>query len=448
MTVATTDDYIEQHVGSALQQLARLVRQPSVSSQNEGIEAAARLVAGMLEESGFDAQIFPTEGYPVVYAEAGDGDKTLLCYNHYDVQPAEPFELWNSPPFEMVERNGKLYGRGVSDDKGEIASRLAALEAVRAVHGALPCKVKFVIEGGEEISSPHIPEFVSEHRELLGADACIWESGGVDYEGRPGLTLGMRGILYVQYTAHTMSRDAHSGSAHLLPNAAWRLVRMLNRLKDEDDRILIPGFYDHARPPTADQERLLEQLDLDEREMRRSYGIEHFNRNLTGMAAKEAVFSPTANIAGLSAGYEGEGPKTVIPAGALAKMDFRLVPDQDPEDILQKLRAYLDDLGFGDIEVASLGGERPAVTPPSDPVVQIAAETARAVYGKEPRIAPLVGGSGPMYPFRAYLDVPIVNCGVGYPESFVHAPNENIRRSDFILGTRHMARFVQRWAGV
>lgn len=384
----------------------------------------------------------------MVYAEAGTGDKTLLCYNHYDVQPAEPFNLWDSPPFELVERGDQLYGRGVADDKGEIVSRLAALEAVRATHGRMPCKVKFVIEGGEEVSSPHIPEFVADHRDLLAADACIWETGGVGYDGRPNLVLGMRGILYVQYNSRTMSRDAHSGSAHLLPNAAWRLTRMLNTIEDEQGRILIPGFYDDAHPPTGEQIDLLVHLDLDEAQVKHSYGIERFNNNLSGLAAKEAVFSPTANIAGLSAGYAGEGPKTVIPAQAMAKMDFRLVPDQAPEDILQKLRRHLADHGYGDIEVTYLGGERAAVTPPDDPVVAIAVETAREVYGKEPRIAPLVGGSGPMHPFRAHLGVPIVNCGVGYPETFAHAPNENIRRADFVLGTRHMARFVERWTGV
>lgn len=440
--------YIRSHTNAAFQQLARLVGQPSVSSQGLGMDDAAALVGSVLDESGFDVRMIPTAGYPAVYAEAGRGDKTLLCYNHYDVQPAEPFDLWDSPPFEMTERDGKLYGRGICDDKGHIVSRLAALAALRAVHGELPCRVKFIIEGGEEVGSPHVPELVLEHRDLLAADACIWEYGGVNYQGRPELTLGMRGILYVQYYVRTMRRDAHSGSAHLLPNAAWRLVNALERIKDETDTVLIPGFYDDVLPPTPSDLKLLEELDAEEDAMRGSYGISSFKRGLTGMAAKEAVFSPTANIAGIQAGYAGVGPKTVIPSEAMAKMDFRLVPQQDPDDILAKLRGYLDQIGYTDIEVVSLGGERAAKTDPDHPFVRLTAETAQEVYDKPAFCQPLVGGSGPMHPFTEILRVPAVTLGVGYPESLSHAPNENIRREDFLLGTTHMARLVERWTGI
>lgn len=441
------DNSIDQHLDHSLGQLARLVGSPSISTQGVGMRETAELVAEMLEEYGFEAQLLDTPGYPVVYAEApGVSDRTLLCYNHYDVQPPEPLELWDSPPFEMTRRNGKLYGRGIADDKGHIVSRLAALDATRDDQGRYPCRLKFIIEGGEEISSPHIPEFVAEHRDLLAADACVWETGGVDYEGRPGLMLGMRGILYVQYNAKTMSRDAHSGSAHLLPNAAWRLVRALARVKDEDEKVLIPGFYDDAQPISDADRALLEQLDSDEEATKHSYGIAHFNRGLTGMSAKEAVFSPTANIAGISGGYEGQGVKTVIPATAMAKMDFRLVPNQDPQRIYEQLKRYLADEHFDDIDVEYLGGERAAQTPADDAFVKLTAETAREVYGHAPRVSPLVGGSGPMYPFREYLGVPIVTVGVGYPESLVHAPNENITEQNFVLGTRHMAHLVRRFA--
>lgn len=441
------DAFITEHIDNSLAELARLVGSPSISSQNVGMEDTAQLVAEMLEEHGFEARLLPTPGYPVVYAEApGRSDRTLLCYNHYDVQPPEPLELWESPPFEMSRRGGKLYGRGIADDKGHIISRLAALEATRDEQGRYPCRIKFVIEGGEEISSPHIPELIAEHRDLLAADACVWETGGVDYEGRPGLTLGMRGILYVQYDAETMSRDAHSGSAHLLPNAAWRLIRALTRVKDENDRILIPGFYDSAYPLTDADRRLFEQMESDEEATKRSYGIEAFNQGLTGQASKEAVFSPTANIAGISGGYEGHGPKTVIPATAMAKMDFRLVPDQDPEVIYENLQRYLADEGFGDISVQYLGGEKAAQTPVNDPFVQLTASIAEEVYGRPPRISPLIGGSGPMHPFREYLGVPIVTLGISYPESLVHAPNENITEENFVLGTRHMAHLVARFA--
>ena len=443
------DRLIEENLESSLGQLARLVGQPSVSSQNVGMKECAELTASLLEEHGFSVRLLPTPTYPVVFAESpGATNRTLLCYNHYDVQPAEPLELWNSPPFKLTERDGKLYGRGAADDKGHVISRLAALQAVRVAHGELPCRVKFVIEGGEEISSPHIPEFVQEHQELLAADACIWESGGVDYDGRPSLILGMRGILYVQLNARSMSRDAHSGSAHLLPNAAWRLVRALSTLKDEDERVLIPGFYEGARPPNEHDLSLLEQLDMHETEQKESYGIESFVLGRTGLGAATAVYSPTANIAGLSAGYEGPGPKTVIPSKAMAKIDFRLIPDQDPQEILEKLKSYMHDAGFDDIEVEALGGERAATTPPDDPFVRMTGQTALEIYGKPARIQPLIGGSGPMHPFREFLDLPVVTVGIGNPENLIHAPNENIRTRDFVLGTRHMARLVERWTEI
>ena len=440
------DAYIDDHLDDSLRELSALVGERSISSQNVGMRETADLVASMLEQRGFNARLMPTPAYPVVYAEAGGRtDRTLICYNHYDVQPAEPLELWDSPPFTLTRRNGKVYGRGVCDDKGQFLSRLAALDAVRAIHGEYPCRIKFVVEGGEEISSPHLPEFVAEHRDLLAADGCVWETGGVDYDGRPTLTLGMRGICYVQYNVRTMSRDAHSGNAHLLPNAAWRLVRTLATIKDENERILISGFYDDAHALSELDRRLLEQVDAHEAETKRSYGIQEFILGLTGMAAKEAVFSPTANIAGISGGYEGPGSKTVIPATAMAKMDFRLVPDQDPVDIAAKLRRHLEQQGFGDVEVEYLGGERAAQTPADDPLVRLTAETAQEIYGVPPVVVPLSGGSGPMHAFREALGVPIVTAGVGYPESLIHAPNENIRIDNFVLGTRHMARLVERF---
>jgi acetylornithine deacetylase/succinyl-diaminopimelate desuccinylase-like protein len=442
-----TDACIRRNAAQTLADLARLVAQPSVASRGRGMQECAELVGKLLEDAGFSARLIPTSTFPVVYAEGGSGDRTLICYNHYDVQPEEPLELWDSPPFQMVERDGKLYGRGISDDKGEIISRLAALRAVREVHGDLPCRVKFLIEGGEEIGSPGLPDFVAQHRDLLAADACVWEGGGVDFEDRPTLMLGMRGILYVQFAVHALDHDAHSGGAHVVPNAAWRLLRVLASIKDEEERIRIEGFYDAVRPPTDLDRSLFERLvnpDLEAKQ-KAFLGIQSYVQRLTGVEALEAVFQPTANIAGIWAGYTEEGLKTVIPAEAFAKMDFRLVPDQDPEDIFQKLRAHLDRHGFQDVEVRRLGAEGPALTPFSDPFVQLAAETAGEVYGKEVMVSPLVGGSGPMHAFRHYLNVPIATVGVGYPESRAHAPNENIRLSNFELGTRHMARLVERW---
>jgi acetylornithine deacetylase/succinyl-diaminopimelate desuccinylase-like protein len=437
------DRYITDNMSTSIADLQRLASIPSISSRGEGIDAAAALVAELLSDAGFDAQIMPTAGFPVVYADANPGaSKTLICYNHYDVQPPEPLELWDSPPFAPTERNGRLYARGVSDDKGQLLSRIAAMHAVRAVTGGLPCRVKFLVEGEEEISSPNLPPFVEQQRDLLAADACVWETGGVDDEGRPEMLLGMRGICYVEYRVRTMARDAHSGGAHNLPNAAWRLIWALASIKGEDERIRIPGFYDDARAPGDTELRLLETMPSDEAFAHQTYEVREFIGGHTGAAYKAAVYQPTANVAGFSAGWQGQGSKTVIPAYAMAKMDFRLVPDQDPEDIVRKLRRHLDAQGFSDVEVHYLGGERAATTPPDDPFVQLATRVAEEVYGKPPMVAPLIGGSGPMYAFRTHLQTPIVTVGVSDPNSRVHAPNESISLANFVLGTRHMARLL------
>ncbi|MBF6591014.1 MAG: M20/M25/M40 family metallo-hydrolase, partial [Ktedonobacterales bacterium] len=437
------DAYIEAHLAESLTDLKHLASIPSISSRGEAMEPAAALVAELLSTSGFEARVLPTSGFPVVYADSGTpAAKTLICYNHYDVQPPEPLDLWLSPPFEPTERDGRLYARGVSDDKGQFISRLAALRAVRAITGGFPTRVKFLVEGEEEISSPSLEAFIARERELLAADACVWEFGGVDNEGRPSVVLGLRGICYVEYHVRTLARDAHSGEAHNLPNAAWRLLRALATIKGEDERIRIPGFYDDVRPPTAGELALRDALPDDEAYTRQRYAVTRFVNGHTGIEYKRAVYQPTANIAGIGAGWQGLGSKTVIPGEAMAKMDFRLVPDQDPEDILRKLRAHLDTQGFSDVEIVYLGGERAGITPPDDPFVLLAARTAEEVYGKPAVINPLVGGSGPTYAFRKHLGTPIVTLGPGDEESAAHAPNESLSIARFIQGTRHMARLL------
>jgi acetylornithine deacetylase/succinyl-diaminopimelate desuccinylase-like protein len=437
------DAYIEQNLDYWIQQLARLCAQPSVSAQNLGITECAELVATMLREQGFDATVMASAGNPVVYGEGnGRSDKTLLFYLHYDVQPAEPLELWHSPPFVLDQRGDKLYARGVTDDKGHIICRLAALAAVRDALGYLPGNVKFIIEGEEEVGSPNMPAFIEEHQALLAADACIWEFGSVDYNGTPQQSLGMRGICYVELSVKTADIDAHSGlGGSLFPNAAWRLTWALNTLKDQDERILIPGFYDDVVGPSERDLELIAQLPDEAAELKAQFGLERFLLDMEGGVEfrKTAVFNPTCTICGLESGYQGPGAKTVLPATARAKVDFRLVPDQDPADIVQKLRAHLDAQGFSDVTVNYLGGGRPAKVDPDDPFVQLVNQAARDVYGVDPLVEPLIGGSGPNYPFIHTLGLPLVSAGVGYPGGQAHAPNENIRLDDFINGTRHTA---------
>ncbi len=446
------DAVIEASLDDWIDQLARLVAQPSISAQGVGMTECAELVATMLREQDFEAEVMPTEMYPVVYGEGnGRSSRTLLFYLHYDVQPPEPLDLWESPPFTLTRRGDHLFGRGITDDKGHIICRLAALAAVRQVLGELPCRVKFIIEGEEEIGSPRMPAFVAQHKEKLAADACIWEFGSVDHDGRPTQSLGMRGICYVELSVKTAEIDAHSGlGGSIFPNAAWRLVWALNSLKDENERIRIPGFYDNVQPPTTRDLELLDNLPDDSAKLKEMFGLAGYVRGLTGGLEwkKAAVFEPTCTICGLESGYQGPGPKTVLPATARAKVDFRLVPDQTPEEVLTKLRAYLDAQGFTDVEITFLGGGRPARVDPDDPFVRLANETAVEVYGKEPVIEPIIGGSGPNYPFIHELGLPLVSAGIGYPGGRAHAPNENIRIPDLINGIRHTARIILRFGGI
>lgn len=445
------DAYIQDHLDEWIAELSTLCAQPSVSAQSLGIRECAALVADMLRKRGFVAEIIPTAGHPVVYAEArGKSSKTLMFYNHYDVQPPEPLELWDSPPFEPTLREGALYARGVSDDKGHIVCRLAAIDAIKAVTGELPCNIKFLIEGEEEISSVSLPPFIKANREKLAADACIWEFGGVNEAGIPMQDAGMRGICYVELRAKTAILDAHSGlGGSIFPNAAWRLVWALNTLKDPDEHIRIPGFYDNVVPPTQRDLELLDALPDESQNYLKRYGLKGFLKGLTGglELKREGVFVPTCTICGLTSGYQGPGSKTVLPAEASAKVDFRLVPNQTPEEIVAKLRKHLDAEGFGDIEVAFIGGEAPGRIDPDHPFLKLVVEAARGIYEHDMLVAPMIGGSGPNHAFIEYLNVPIATAGVGYPGSRAHAPNENMRLDLFFNGARHTARIIQMFAG-
>ncbi len=447
------DQYVASHLDASLEEVKRLCAQPSVSARREGIDDCAALVADILRAHGFTARIFQTPGHPVVVGTAkGAVDRTLLFYNHYDVQPPEPLELWTSPPFQPEIRDGALYARGAKDDKGEFIARLAAVEAVRAAHGGqLPCNVTFVAEGEEEIGSQHFAEFVLAHTDLLAAQGAIWEEGGIDARGEPVCWLGPRGLLYVELSVTTMRRDAHSGSAHVLPNAAWRLLRALSTLKADDERVLIPGFYDDALP-LSDRERQLIEASYDdgaaEAATRTTFGVERFVNGLTGLAWTEAVYQPTCNIAGLTAGYQGPGSKTVIPAQASAKIDFRLVPNQDPRDILKKLRAHLDQQGFRDVTVTQLGGMGyPYRQDPDHPLIQLSLRAGEEVYGKSGKMVPLVGGTTPVYAIARPLgNIPVISPGVGYWDNKTHAPDEHVRVIDFQNAARHIARILDGFA--
>ncbi len=442
-------NYIDDHWQEALEDLIRLCRQPSISAQGVGMKEMAELTALLLQEYGIKPQILPLPSggeYPIVYGElAGDSPITILFYDHYDVQPPEPLKLWTTPPFEPTVRQGKLFARGVSDNKGNIVARLFAIKAFREVKGSIPISVKFLIEGEEEVGSVHIPEFVKKNKELLNADGCIWECSEISWENRPAVILGLKGILYVELEAHGVCRDIHSSMATIVPNPAWKLVWALNSLKDENENILVEGFYDDVPSPSQRELSILEAIPSDEKELKQSLKLERFLKNLSGSELKSRhLLEPTCTICGLVSGYTGTGSKTVLPSSARAKVDFRLVPNQKPQDILNKLRRHLDKHGFSDITLTSMEGENPARTSPDSPFVKVVFEAAREVYGVEPVVVPSFAGSGPMFPFVDILDIPVVSAGVDYFDSKAHAPDENIRLSDFILGIKHIAAILNR----
>lgn len=444
------DSYLDKNLDQSLAELSTYVAQPSISAQNIGLKECAQIVKEMLEKRGFKAEIMSTEGAPVVFAERkGKSGKTLLIYNHYDVQPPEPLDLWDSPPFEPQIRNGKMYGRGVSDDKSHLTSRLYAIDAILADKGELPCNIKFIIEGEEETASVHLHDFISKNLGKLKADACIWEFGGVDHRDKPMQYLGLRGICYVELSVTSLSTDVHSGlGGSILPNAAWRLTWALNSLKGVDERIRIPGFYDDVIPPSDRDRELMDKLPDVAAEYKSRYGAKEFIKGLKGGTdlKMEEVFVPTCTICGLTSGYQGPGSKTVQPAFASAKVDFRLVPNQKPEDILKKLRAHLDAEGFSDMKINFLGGEHAARTNPDDPFVKIVVDTAEDVYDAKMEIVPMIGGSGPNYPFVHDLGLPVVTMGLGYPDTKAHAPNENIRLDLYLQHAKHMVRVIKEFA--
>ncbi|GHO86780.1 M20/M25/M40 family metallo-hydrolase [Dictyobacter formicarum] len=436
--------YLAAHADEAIDLLTQLCQQPSIAAQNYGIEAMTELTERLLSESGFQTQrlYYTSKAPPAVYGELrGSGPYTLLLYNHYDVQPAEPLDLWHSPPFEPTVREEKFFARGAVDNKGEIAARLAAIRALRATYGELPITLRWIIEGEEEIGSPHFEEIAEKYTELLQADGCLWEGAGFTDEGHPSLNLGTKGLLYVQLDVQGVGIDAHSGKAPILPSAAWRLVQALASLRTPAGQVRIPGFYAAVKSPTEAQLAALMQQENKDEQLKAAHQIEQFVDGLSGVALRErAAFAPTCNIAGLNSGYTGEGVKTVLPARAMAKIDFRLVPDQDPHEILALLRGYLHEQGYDDINLSVLGAAAPVVTPIDDPFVQKIQRIAEAFANKPASISPIVGGSLPLLDaLKRHVGLPGLSApgNVGYWGSGAHAPNEHIRLADLERAVRY-----------
>ncbi|MBI2983977.1 MAG: M20/M25/M40 family metallo-hydrolase [Chloroflexi bacterium] len=443
------DALVRSRATTLVEELKELIRLPTVSAQETGIDETASAVLDRARRAGLDAKAERVEGGPpTIVGETGAGEKTLLVYDHYDVQPPDPLEEWQTPPFEPTEREGYLYGRGVSDNKGNLMARLQALELYREAFGSLPLRVRVLFEGEEEIGSHHLAAFVERYADRIRADGCIWEAGYRDAAGRPTISLGLKGIAYFDLKLRAIAKDAHSSMATILPNAAWRLTWALASLKNERDEITVDGLMEHVRKPTASDLALLEALPYDEDEMQRLHGVRAFVRGLSGTALKVKHFlEPTCTICGLTSGYSGMGSKTVLPAAASAKLDFRLVPDLTPTLVRDLLRAHLDERGFTDIEIVSHHGELPSRWPADTAVAKASVAACRAAYGTDPVVYPLMAGSGPMAQVCDTLGIPVVGFGSGNAGSANHAPNENIAIGDYLDHIRAFGRFLHVFGG-
>ena len=444
--------YIDTHAETFIHDLQRLCRQPSISAQGVGVEECAALLVAQMQARGIPARIEPISGGPplVIATIPGASTRTLLLYNHYDVQPTDPLDEWTSDPFGAEIRDGRLYARGAVDTKGNIMARLAALEAWLRARGRLPVTVKFLIEGEEETGSVHLGDALRARPDLARADACIWESGSKDRRDVLNLYLGVKGICYVEVEVHGANRDLHSSAAATIPNPAWWLVWALGTLKGPDEHVRIPGFYDDVVPPSAAEMAQLQRIASthDDEEIRRDLGIPAYLKGLAGVELlQRRLFEPTCTICGLTTGYQGPGSKTVLPRRASAKIDFRLVPNQQAEDILQKLREHLRRQAHGDFTVRGFGLEEPWKTPFDAPIVDVVAETAEEVYGTPPIILPTMAATGPMQVVCGQFNTPAVGTGIGHANANVHGPNENIRLADYVQGIKHMALILDRFAG-
>lgn len=446
------DSLVDAGMDNLVSDLQALVRQPSVSAKKTGLVECANLVASMMQRSGINSEVLYLDDKgipPIVYGELrsrSNPDRTLLFYNHYDVQPEDPVELWDDDPFSGKVDGNKIFGRGSADDKGELITRIKAAEYCLKANGDVPCNIKFMVEGEEEIGSVHVEEYLEKYSDKLACDGVIWEFGYVDAKERPVISLGMKGLLYVELLASGPVRDAHSSLAVLIENPAWRLVQALATMRDKKGRVLIKDWYKEARPFTKQELAAIAKEPFDVQEFKKEYGIKKFVNNASGTGMKKALVGmPTCNIAGFDSGYIGEGAKTVLPAKARVKIDFRLIPGMVPERQLARLKKHLKDKGFSDIEVRFIHGEAAARTPLSDPFVKMVQEAAQESFGTSV-LSVSSAGTGPMYSFVKVLKAPCISVGSTFLFARIHSPNEFARIDLLNKCTKCMTRIIEKFA--
>lgn len=430
--------YIEAHQDTFVARLMDYVRHPSISAHNIGIGEVAALLVDMLRGLGMEAETVATKNHPMVLGrrDVSPDKPTVLLYGHYDVQPADPLDLWDSPPFEPTIRNGRIYARGVGDNKGQHFAQLLAIESYLAIHGELPCNVIFLLEGEEEIGSPHIADFVREHADRLKADLVVTSDGPLHESGLPIVTFGVRGVAGFELRAKTASRDVHSGNfGGVVPNPIWKLVHLLSTMKNPSGEITIEGIVEPVIPATNYEREAVSKLPIDLDVVKAELGLTDLDAPKDRGYYDRLMFHPTLTINGFHGGYGGPGMKTVLPCEALVKCDIRLVEPLTPDYVFEKVRAHVA-LHAPDVEFVPLNGMLPSKTPMTSPYAEPIRKAIVAARGVEPLLYPTVGGSLPDYVFTKILGLPAFVVPYANADEANHAPNENLEIVRFIDGIK------------
>jgi acetylornithine deacetylase/succinyl-diaminopimelate desuccinylase-like protein len=430
--------HIERNREAFLERLCAYLRMPSISAHGIGIAEVAAFLVEQLGQLGMEARTIPTAGWPMVYARRIERPDalTVLLYGHYDVQPPDPLDRWVSPPFEPTIRDGRLYARGAGDNKGQHFAQILALESLLHCRGALPCNVIVLLEGEEEVGSPHIADFVREHRELLPVDLVITADGPVHDSGRATLEFGVRGVASFELRARGANRDLHSGNfGGVAPNPIWTLVQLLATMKDSQGTITIDGFYDAVQPPGALEHVALATLPLDVERVKRDLDLQELDQPLERGFYERLAFWPTFTINGFHGGYAGPGSKTVLPSEAFVKCDMRLVPNQTVQQTLDLVEAHVRRY-TPNVEFIRGGGMDPSKTPIDSRFTEPLRQAIALGAGEEPVLMPAMGGSLPEYVWTQLLGVHAFVVPYANHDEANHAPNENIEVERFWKGIR------------
>jgi len=449
----TAVEFVSLNESRLLNELLEFLRIPSVSTLPEhkgDVAKAAQFVAASLKDAGMEnVEVIQTGRHPLVYGDwlHADGAPTVLCYGHYDVQPPDPLELWESPPFEPSIRNGNIYARGSCDDKGQMYMHVKAVEALRQQYdGKLPINVKFLIEGEEEVGGESISKYVPAHKDKLKADVALVSDTEMFADGVPTLCVGLRGLMYLEIEAKGPARDLHSGMyGGAAPNAVYGLIELLAKAKDADGHILIPRLYDDVEAPDSKELESWERLPFSETEfLQTGVGATALTGEPEQSVLSRVWARPTFEVHGIAGGFTGAGSKTVIPAKALAKVSIRMVPKQNPEKVLASLTRWVAANTPKGIQTSvRLLGASPAVqVNPNHPAIDVAAKAMTEMLQK-PTVFTRSGGSIPIVgEFFTHLGIPTILMGFGLPDDGLHSPNEKYRISNYYLGIQTIAHFL------